>query len=965
MTEPSGPDSLLDRLRALWISQPPSHETDADTDTTEITMPSDDNHAPLNRQSDEAVTIPTDSDEPTDDQITDAEATDQANHADDDQSTTTDRPMATDDDSASAEQTPDQTTEPSADAVDSLTADNGAADAEADPADSPTTDDRSTDTETPTAEPSGDADEPIETDSQSTETDEKTATSDDAADSLTVDLSSSAWDTDSPPRTPPIAVDSATDEQSVTDWSTLCADADRDETDLSNPVAYLNRELSELSFQWRVLYEALDDRNPPLERLKFLAILTKNMDEFFMKRIGGLKQQIDADVTDRTVDGRTPTEQWKAALEFARPIFETQSRCYHEAVRPALADAGIEIVDYEDLSASTVESLRGYFERAVLPTLTPLTFDPAHPFPFISNLSLSLSVLSVDDEGTKKFSRVKLPQNRPRLIPITEDGTVPIGWADETADHADAGRFVRLETVIAENIDLLFPNVEVLDCSTFRVTRNAEVRRNEEVAEGLIEMIEDVLRQRRFATVVRVEVAESMPAEVRSLLVDQLEISERELVELPEPLGLDDCFRLLELDNDELKLPSWKPQPHPRFLSHDSDRPDELFAEIAGDDILVQHPYHSFSDTVQTFLDAAARDPKTLAIKIAIYRTAPDSQVIQSLIEAAKNGKQVAVMVELKARFDEENNLRWVKRLEEEGIHVTYGTIGLKTHSKVALAVREEDDAEGVRLYSHVATGNYHSETAKSYADLGLFTDDRDIGQDLVRLFNSFTGHSQHEDYRKLLVAPQTLRGRLTDLIQREADHVRAGREGRIVAKMNALEDPEIVRELYAASQAGVDIDLVVRGICRLRPGIEGLSETIAVHSVVGRFLEHSRIFKFGNSGDPDYFIGSADWMTRNLDRRVEAVTPVETPALQDDLERILHSLIADNRKRWVMDALGRYVQQRPADGESTRIAHDRLMQQARDDAPEIPLDYETDDPDQRDTAVDLDEIYLDEPFES
>jgi len=773
----------------------------------------------------------------------------------------------------------------------------------------------------------------------------------------------STWTGERPPRTPPIADDHTADNPEQSSWTKLCADSDEQPDQLSNPVAYLNREFSELSFQWRVLFEALDTQNPPLERLKFLAILTKNMDEFFMKRIGGLKQQIAADVTEPTVDGRTPTEQWQQAVEFARSIVETQSQCYHESVTPALAEHGIEIVGYDQLSETETASLRAYFERAVLPTLTPLTFDPAHPFPFISNLSLSLAVLTVDD-GTKKFSRVKLPQNRPRLVPIV-DGEVPSDVADEPANHADAGRFVRLEAVIAANVDLLFPNVEVVDCSTFRVTRNAEVRRNEEVAEGLIEMIEDVLRQRRFATVVRVEVDEEMPEEVRSLLVDQLKISERELFELPEPLGLDDCFRLLELDNADLKLPAWTPQPHPRFISHDSDHPDKLFAEIARDDILLHHPYHSFSETVQTVLDAAAHDPKTLALKVAIYRTAPDSQVIQSLIHAAKNGTQVAVMVELKARFDEENNLRWVKRLEEQGIHVTYGTIGLKTHSKVALVVREEDDSDSVRLYSHVATGNYHSETAKSYEDLGLFTDDRDIGQDLVRLFNTFTGHSHHESYRKLLVAPETLRDRLTELIRREATHAREGGTGEIVAKMNALEDPEIVTELYAASQAGVDIELVVRGICRLRPGIEGLSETIRVQSIVGRFLEHSRIFKFGNGGEPEYYIGSADWMTRNLDRRVEAVTPVETTALQAELDDFLDTLTADNRKRWVMDATGSYVQQRPATDEETSIAHEHLMKRACEAVPKTPIEYETTDSGQRETAVDLNDIYMNEPFES
>jgi polyphosphate kinase len=782
-----------------------------------------------------------------------------------------------------------------------------------------------------------------------------------------VDLSPSTWRTDSPPRTPPTAIASAAgDGPADSDWTALCADDEQDRDDLTNPVAYLNRELSELSFQWRVLYEALDDRNPPLERLKFLAILTKNMDEFFMKRIGGLKQQIAADVTEQTVDGRTPKAQWRAALDFSRPLFETQLQCYHEAVKPALANNGIEIVDYEALSTEETTALRSYFERSVLPTLTPLTFDPAHPFPFISNLSLSLSVLSSDEDDNKKFSRIKLPQNRPRLVPVTSDGRVPVAPPDEepTAAQTGAGRFVRLEKVIAENIDLLFPNVEIHDCSTFRVTRNAEVRRNEEVAEGLIEMIEDVLRQRRFATVVRVEVAEDMPQEVRTLLVDQLDISDRELFELREPLGLDDCFRLLELDNPNLKLSSWEPQPHPRFLGLDSDHPDELFGEIANDDILVHHPYHSFSETVQTFLDTAAHDPKTLAIKVAIYRTAPDSQVVQSLIEAAKNGKQVAVMVELKARFDEENNLRWVKRLEEEGIHVTYGTIGLKTHSKVALAVRDEGDADGVRLYSHIATGNYHSETAKSYEDLGLFTDDRDIGQDLVRLFNTFTGHSNHESYRKLLVAPETLRDQLTDRIRREANRAEDGQEGRIIAKMNALEDPDIVGELYAASQAGVDIELVVRGICRLRPGIEGLSETIRVHSIVGRFLEHSRIFRFGAGTDVDYYIGSADWMTRNLDRRVEAVTPVENPTLQAELDRVFECLITDNRKRWEMDAVGSYTQQRPGPSESAESAHQKLMDRAREAVPKTPAAYDSKDSDQRETAVDLDEIYVEERFE-
>jgi polyphosphate kinase len=728
------------------------------------------------------------------------------------------------------------------------------------------------------------------------------------------------------------------------------------DVDLSDPQFYLNRELSELAFQQRVLHEALDDRNPLLERAKFLAIFTQNMDEFFMKRVGGLKQQMDAGVTELTADGRTPDEQWAEILETSRTMFDTQSRCYRDQVRPALAEAGIHLVDHDDLEESTRAALREYFENSVLPTLTPLTFDPAHPFPFISNLSLSLAVLTRDeDDGeSRKFSRVKIPSNRPRLIPlddVTDDG----GRSDDTGD--DGCRFVRLEQVVEANLDLLFPNVEVIHSSLFRVTRNAEVRRNEEVAEGLIEMIEDVLRQRRFATVVRLEIESGMPDEVRDLLVEQLDVDEREVFELDGPLDYRDVMDLLELDRPDLKLDAWTPKAHPRFAGLDAEHPGELFAEIARKDILVHHPYHSFTNTVQAFLDAAANDPDVLAIKAAIYRTASDSKVIESLIEAAKNGTQVAVMVELKARFDEENNLRWVKRLEEEGIHVAYGTIGLKTHSKTALVVREEGD--DVRLYSHVATGNYHSETAKTYVDLGMLTADRDVGQDLVKLFNFFTGHSLHEEYRKLLVAPKNLREEFVRLIRREAALAREGDGGRIVAKMNSLEDPGMVRELYEASMAGVDVDLVVRGICRLRPGIPNVSDTIRVHSVVGRFLEHSRVFYFENGGDPEYYLGSADWMTRNLDRRVEAVAPVEDPDVRAELEYILDTMQSDNRKRWVMHPDGSYTLQRPAGDERVKNTHDMLMQRARDALSDEPPQVFPDES-QRESSVDLDDVYTD-----
>ncbi|MFC7226756.1 polyphosphate kinase 1 [Salinirubellus salinus] len=689
--------------------------------------------------------------------------------------------------------------------------------------------------------------------------------------------------------------------------------------DLSDPSLYLNRELSELAFHQRVLFEALDDRNPLLERVKFLAILTNNLDEFFMKRIGGLKQQIEAEVSELSPDGRTPREQWAASLETCREMFETQSACYHDAVHGLLGEAGIDILGHEDLTDRERASLRSYFETDVLPTLTPLTFDPAHPFPFISNLSLSLGVRTRREGEVPKFSRVKIPENRPRLVRIREE------WTDR-ADGRE--RYVPLERVVAANLDLLFPNVEVLDHTTFRVTRNAEVRRNEDVAEGLIEMIEGVLRERRFATVVRLEVEAGTPEPVRDLLREQLDVDEREVFERPAPLDFRDLMRLVELDRPDLKLREWRPRLHPRLQPNGDDDDEErgLFEEVRRGDVLVHHPYHSFEGTVQHFFEAAAHDEDVLAIKATIYRTAHDSQVIESLIEAARNGKQVAVMVELKARFDEENNLRWVRRLEEEGIHVAYGTIGLKTHTKTALVVRDEPD--GVQLYSHVGTGNYHSQTAKTYTDLGLLTADEDVGQDLTRLFNFFTGHSMHEEYRDLLVAPGNMRERFTALVRREAEHAAAGREARIVAKMNSLEDPAMVAELYRASMAGVDVDLVVRGICRLRPGLEGVSENVTVRSVVGRFLEHSRIFRFHDDGDPAYFIGSADWMTRNLDRRVEAVVPVEDPTLRGELDVVLETLLADNRKAWEMDADGNYEQVRPGDDPVVNT-HEVLMSRA------------------------------------
>ncbi|RCU47703.1 polyphosphate kinase 1 [Haloplanus salinus] len=696
-----------------------------------------------------------------------------------------------------------------------------------------------------------------------------------------------------------------------------------DSPDLDDTRYYLNRELSHLEFQRRVLHEALDERTPLLERVRFLGLFTRNLDEFFMKRVGGLKQQIDAGVTDPTVDGRTPREQWREILDATGPMFDRQTECYREVIRPALAEAGIEVVDHAALTAAERDRLRAYFEESVLPTLTPLAFDPAHPFPFISNRSLSLGVfVRHDADEDPIFTRIKVPQNRPRLVPVEE-----------------GSRYVLLEDLVEAHLDLLMPNVEVLDTALFRITRNAEVRRDEEVAEDLIEAIEEVIEQRRFATAVRLEIDADAPESMVDLLRTQLDLAPEEVFRRAGPLDYRDFSTLVDLDRPDLQRERWSPLPHPRFAEgpnadvslHGAD----LFDEIASDDVLLHHPYHSFDGTVQRFLDAAANDPDVLAIKAAIYRTASDSQVIQRLIDAADNGKQVAVMVELKARFDEQNNLQWVRKLEENGIHVAYGTVGLKTHTKTALVVREEDD--GVELYSHVATGNYHSETAKGYVDLGLLTADRDVGQDLVTVFNFFTGPSLDEEFRKLLVAPVTMRERFTELVRREARYARAGRPARIVAKMNALEDPEMVTELYRASMAGVDIDLIVRDICRLRPGIEGVSDTVTVRSVVGRFLEHSRIYYFENGAGPDdpdvaddggrpqYFIGSADWMTRNLDHRVEAVTPVADPDSREQLRFVLEVMLHDNRSAWEMAADGSYEQRTPGD-DPVRATQDVLM---------------------------------------
>lgn len=681
---------------------------------------------------------------------------------------------------------------------------------------------------------------------------------------------------------------------------------------VEDPAAlFLNREISWLEFNRRVLQEAEDPSNPLLERLKFVAIFDSNLDEFFMKRIGGLKQQLASNVLELPPDGHTPRQQIAEIDAVVRPVLARHRRLFNEEILPALGQHGLEILRWVELRASERRHFCEVFDRQLFPTLTPLAVDPAHPFPFISNLSLSLAVsVRTPGEGTYRFARIKVPHILPRWLQVPK-----------------TLRYVPLEEVIAHNLDRLFPGMEVVESYPFRVTRNADVQRNEEEADDLLEAIQEELRERRFATVVRLEVAAGMPAWMRHFLCEQIEIGEHEVYEIAGPLALRDLMSLANAPLPSLRHRPWSPVTHPRLNPVEPDEDLDIYGAIAGGDILVHHPYDSFATSVQRFIEAAAADPAVLAVKQTLYRTSADSPNMRALIHAAEDRKQVAVTVELKARFDEAANIEWAERLEKVGAHVCYGVVGLKTHAKVALVVRQE--REGLRCYVHIATGNYNPETAKLYTDLGLLTCREDIAQDVVQLFNMLTGYVHQPRFQKLLVAPINMRQRFLELIEREVEHRKAGRGGRITAKMNALEDRQIVEALYAASAAGVEIDLIVRGICRLRPGLPGHSETIRVISIVGRYLEHARIFRFANAGQPEYYIGSADWMSRNLDSRVEAIVPVEDPRLQEELQAILDLQLADNVKAWDMRPDGKYVQRRPAPGEEPRSSQDLLMQRA------------------------------------
>ncbi|MFA9429817.1 RNA degradosome polyphosphate kinase [Egicoccus sp. AB-alg2] len=672
-------------------------------------------------------------------------------------------------------------------------------------------------------------------------------------------------------------------------------------------VRHLNRELSWLQFDERVLALAENPAVPLLERTKFLAIFTSNLDEFYQVRVAGLKEQVSAGVTGSGADGMSPSEQLLVIDAYVSELSGRAARLFLDELVPALDAQGIRFSDWQTLDDDDREHLVKVFDDQIFPVLTPLAVDPAHPFPYLSNLSLNLAVVVRDpDDGERRFARIKVPPLLSRFVVLP-----------------DGERFVPLEQVIAAHLDRLFPGLEVVEHHVFRVTRNADFEVEEDEADDLLLAIETELTRRRFGSLVRLEVEYAMSRAVLDLLQRELEITGDEVISLPGPLDLSGLWALYDLDRPDLKFPPLVSVTQPRLAATLNGEHQNLFATLREGDVLVQHPYDSFTTSVRAFLEAAATDPQVLAIKITLYRTSGRSSPIsQALLDAAAEGKQVVALVELKARFDEEANIEWARVLEEAGVHVAYGVVGLKTHTKTCLVVR--DDGDAVRRYAHVGTGNYNDKTARIYEDLGLLTADPDIGADLSDLFNVLTGYSRQSDYRKLLVAPTTFRRRMLELIERERD----AEDGHILAKMNSLVDSRIIEGLYAASQAGTPVDLIVRGVCCLRPGVPGLSENVRVRSIVGRYLEHSRIYRFGSpTRGYDYVIGSGDWMPRNLDRRVEALVPIEDPSLQARLEEILQVCLHDDLLAWTLQPDTTWQQVEPTVGLDT---HQTLRERAR-----------------------------------
>lgn len=696
-----------------------------------------------------------------------------------------------------------------------------------------------------------------------------------------------------------------------------------EEANLKHPALYFNQELSWIDFNWRVLYLAMDERTPLLERVRFVAITASNLDEFTQKRIGGLKRQEAAGVRKLSPDGRTPTEQLALIRSAALKMHQTMTMIWEEELKPALTTrVGVTILSYDDLNEIQRDGLQYYFRSEIYPILTPLAVDPGHPFPFISNLSLSLAIILRNTlHDSLHFARLKVPTIRGRWLAVNE-----ICGLD---DSSNMEYYLPVEQLIARHIGELFEGMEVVSVQPFRITRNADLRRDEEEAEDLMAMISEELRERRFAPVVRLEVAKGMPDRDRRLLRRELGLSPGDIYEVDGLLDLTDCHDIANLPKPFHKYRPWEPVISSRLL-HEGETKDtqDIFAIIRQGDLLVHHPYESFAASVQRLVAEAAADDRVLAIKQTLYRTSDESPIVQSLVQAAESGKQVAVLVEVKARFDEASNMEWGQMLENAGVHVAYGLVGLKTHTKATLIVRQERD--GVRTYCHIGTGNYHPKTARLYTDLGLLTCRSELGKDIVNLFHYLTGYAPQQNYEKVLIAPRNMRKTFYDLIQQEIKNQNAFGNGQIIAKMNALDDVGIIRQLYRASQSGVQIDLIIRGHSRLRPGLPNYSENIRIISILGRFLEHDRIYYFHNSGDPLVFIGSADWRNRNLNRRVELITPIEEPELRDRLIGILEDGLSDNRLAWELQATGEYQLRHPDEDENERNFHEMLMKESR-----------------------------------
>jgi polyphosphate kinase len=687
----------------------------------------------------------------------------------------------------------------------------------------------------------------------------------------------------------------------------------QDEKSVDRAMYFFNRELSWVAFNKRVLSEGIDSRTPLIERAKFFAIFSTNLDEFFMVRMARVKKKFAEQMDILSDDGLNPEKQLQVIREALVPLVKMQHEFFENNLRPELHNHGVKILDYKDIDKKHQRYLKTYFQDKLFPVLTPLAVDPAHPFPYISNLSLNLVVIVRDrDTHEKNFARVKVPNVLPRFVKIPE-----------TDDHT----FVPLEQVIAHNLDALFPGMEIVSYYPFRITRDAELDIEEEEADDLISALQEELRKQKFGSVVRMEIASDIPPEIRKELIEQLGITEADVYDIPGLIGLGGLMAIAFLPMPEHQDKPWKSVTHPRLKQGDEDGKN-IFDIISEGDFLVHHPYQSFTTTVQRFIEEAANDDHVLAIKQTLYRTSGDSPIVHALIRAAENGKQVAVLVELKARFDEANNILWAKKLENAGVHVVYGFKNLKTHTKTALVVRQEGDR--LVRYVHIGTGNYNPKTARFYSDLGIFSCNDNLGADLTDLFNYLTGYSRQRDYRKLLVAPVNMREKFLKLIHREIEHQKQGYPSYIIAKMNSLVDPEIISALYEASQVGVNIDLIIRGICCIRPKVKGLSDRIRVISVIGRFLEHSRIFYFSNSGEEQVYIGSADWMPRNLDARVEVITPVEEGSLIKELKQILEIVLADNRQAWDLKADGTYIQRVPKDGEPEMSSQKHFMSQGR-----------------------------------